>query len=335
MPRPINEQVVVITGASSGIGRETALEFGRRGASVVLAARNEEALNNVAKEIEALGGRALPVVTDVSVWEDVQRLADQAVVRFGRIDTWVNNAAVSTYGSVEELTVDEIERVLNVNLLGQVYGVKAALPYFRKQEQGSFINVSSEVGERAIPLQAPYCASKHGVKGFSEALRMELQHEQSGINVTLILPASINTPFFDHARSKLGAKPKPPPPVYEPEAVAEAIVYAAEHPLRDIYVGGASKMMTLMQRVSPSLTDRFMLMRGTAFEQQKTDEPDDGEDNLFVPSRGPGSVKGEFGDGSQPQSLYTRTVGFHPNLGRALAVATLVGAVALGRRIGR
>jgi short-subunit dehydrogenase len=335
MPRPINEQVVVITGASSGIGRETALEFGRRRASVVLAARNETALNEVAKEIEALGGQALPVITDVAVWEDVQRLAEQAVDRFGRIDTWVNNAAVSTYGAVEDLTVEEIERVLRVNLLGQVYGVKAVLPHLKGQNRGTIINVSSEVGERAIPLQAPYSASKHGVKGFTESLRLELKHEQSGVNVTLILPASINTPFFVHSRSKLGVKPKPPPPVYQPEAVAEAIVYAAEHPLRDVYVGGASKMMTLMQRVSPSLTDRFMLMRGMAFEQQRTDEPDDREDTLFAPSVGTGSSTGEFGDHAQSRSIYTEVVGFHPNLGRALAAATLVGTVVMARRVSR
>ena len=335
MSRPIGEQVVVVTGASSGIGRETALAFGQRGASVVLAARNEPALREVAREIERLGGKAHAVPTDVAEWAQVERLAEEAVARFGRIDTWVNNAAVSAYATVADMTVEEIERILRVNLLGQVYGTKAALPRLGQQNQGTIVNVSSALAERAVPLQAAYCATKHGIKGFTEALRLELAHERSGVAAVLVLPSSINTPLFAHARSKLGVKPRPIPPAYEPRTVAEAILAAAEHPRRDVYVGGAGKLLTLVQRVSPALLDRYMLQGGRAVEQQRTDEPDDGRDNLFAPLAGTGSATGEFGRRSQTASLYTRVLGLHPNRERAVVAAALVGAVALGRRVGR
>lgn len=333
--RPISEQVVVITGASSGIGRETAIQFGRRGASVVLAARNETALREVAKEVERLGGQSRVIVTDVSEWDRVNRLAQEAADRFGRIDTWVNNAAASEYATVEEMTVEEIERQIQVILVSQIYGTKAALPHMKRQGQGTIINNASVLAERAVPLQAAYCAAKHGVKGFTEALRLELEHERSGIKVTLLMPSSINTPLFDHVRSKLGVKPQPIPPFYEPRVVAEAILFAAEHPRRDIVVGGAGKMLTVMERISPSLLDRFMLMRGQMFKQQKTDQPDNGQDNLFEPMRETGSRTGDFGQHSKSTSLYTRYLEQHPNRKRVLLGLATAGAVALVRRAGR
>ncbi len=333
--KPINEQVVVITGASSGIGRETALRFGRRGASVVLAARNETALQELAKEVERLGGQAHTVVTDVAEWEQVDHLAQSAVGRFGRIDTWVNNAAVSAYATVEEMTIAEINRIIQVILLGQIYGMKAALPQMKHQGQGTIINVASALALRSAPLQAAYCAAKHGVKGFTEALRLELEHERSGITVTLILPSSINTPLFNHARSKLGVKPQPIPPVYEPCVVAETILFAAEHPRRDLVVGGAGKLMTVMERISPSLVDWYMVRNSKMFTQQKTDQPDDGHDNLFAPIPGTGSTTGDFGQHSKSTSLYTRYLEQYPTRKRALLGAVTAGVVALVRRVGR
>ncbi len=335
MPRPISDQIIVITGASSGIGRETALTFGERGAAVVLAARNETALESVAKEVERTGGRAHAVITDVAVWEQVERLARQAVERFGRIDAWVNNAGISTYATVEDLTVAEIERVIQVNLLGQIYGMKAALPYLKRQGQGTIINVASALAERAVPLQAAYCASKHGIKGFTEALRLELAREQSGITVTLIEPSSINTPLFTHARSKMGVKPMPIPPIYEPRVVAEAILFAAEHPRRTIVAGGAGKLMTVMQRISPALLDRYMLQGDRMVTQQKTDQPDDGRDNLDAPMPGSGMTTGDFGQQAKAISPYTRYLEQYPNRVGALLAAGFVGAVSLVRRVGR
>jgi short-subunit dehydrogenase len=335
MPRPISDQIVVITGASSGIGRETALMFGERGAAVILAARNETALASVAKEVERIGGRASAVVTDVARWEQVARLARQAAERFGRIDTWVNNAGVSTYATVEELTVAEIERVIQVNLLGEIYGMKAALPYLKRQRHGTIINVASALAERAVPLQAAYCASKHGIKGFTEALRLELAREQSGITVTLIEPSSINTPLFTHARSKMGVEPMPIPPIYEPRVVAEAILFAAEHPRRTIVAGGAGKVMTILQRISPVLLDRYMLQGDRMVKAQRTDRPDDGRDNLDAPMPGSGRTTGDFGEQAKAVSPYTRYLEQYPNRVRALLGAGLVSLIAVARRVGR
>jgi short-subunit dehydrogenase len=334
MARAISEQVVVITGASSGIGRETALMFGRKGASVVVAARNEEALHEVAQEIGNEGGKAHVVATDVAEWSQVERLAKEAIKKFGKIDTWVNDAGVAEYATVEQMTIEEIDRIIKVNLMGEIYGMKAALPHLKKQDEGTIINVSSVLGVRSVPLQAAYCAAKHGVNAFGEALRMELEHEGSKVAVTTIMPSSINTPFFDHARSKMGVNPQPIPPVYEPSAVAEAIVFAAEHPQRQIYVGAAGKMISVMQHISPRFVDRYMTMNGQMFKSQQSDMPDDRKDNMFTPSTGSGSSTGQFGGRlTQSTSLYTRLLGMHPNRGRAaIAASGLLGAVALKRR---
>jgi short-subunit dehydrogenase len=335
MARPIGDQVVVITGASQGIGRETALHLAVRGASVAIAARNEEALQELATQVERLGGQAEPVVTDVAEFDQVERLAQRAIERFGRIDTWVNNAAVSIYATVEQLEPDEMERLVRVNLLGQIYGSKAAIARMKPRRAGTIINVGSALSERAIPLQSAYVASKHGVRGFSEALRLELIHEDAGIDVVLILPSSINTPLFNFARSKLGVQPMPVPPVYEPRVVAEAICHAAEHGGREIVVGGWGKLLITGQWLSPSLLDRYMLQGGRAFEQQKTKRPDDHRDNLFDASTGPGSTTGQFGEGSKSTSLFTTYMELHPNRKRITAGALMLGALALVRRIGR
>lgn len=304
MMRPLSDQIVVVTGASSGIGRETALLLAERGARVVLAARNEEALKALSEEIRSAGGECAVAPTDTTTWQQVRDLAAQAVEAFGRIDTWVNAAAVSLYSSVEDAEIDELERVVEVDLLGYVYGMKAALPEVAASG-GTIINVSSVAGVRPLPLQAPYSASKAAVKAFADALRLELQHDGRGVAVTTILPASINTPFFTHARSKLGAMAAPFPPVYEPRTVAEAMAFAAEHPRREIFVGGVAKLLALQQRLSPALTD-WVLLRGKVFERQRADRPA-GDDILFEASSGPGSTTGDFRP-AIPASPYTRLV---------------------------
>jgi short-subunit dehydrogenase len=335
MRPPIDEQVVVITGASQGIGRETALELARRGASVVAVARNQEALEALAGEGRGLEGRIEPLVADVADYGQIERVGSQAVERYGRVDTWINNAAVSIYATVEQLEPDEMERLVAVNLLGQMYGSRVALSLMKPRGSGTIINIGSALSDRAIPLQAAYVASKHGVAGFTEALRLELLHEEAGIDVVLILPSSINTPLFAFARSKLGVQPMPVPPVYEPAVVAEAICHAAERGGREIVVGGWGKLLTLGQWLSPSLLDRYMLQGARAFHQQKTQQPDDRRDNLFEPSTGPGSTTGQFGDGSKAESLYTRHLELHPARKRAAVGALLVGAVVLIRRVAR
>ena len=325
MSRPIEQQVVVITGASTGIGRETAIRFGRRGATVVLAARNDAALQEVAVEVEKAGGRALVVPTDVSNWEAMQRLASEAVMRFGRIDTWVNDAAVSTYATVEQTTPEEYDRIMRVNFGGVAHGVKAALPVMKAQGEGTIINLGSIESERAFPYHSAYAASKHAVKGFTDALRLEQEHDRSGITITLIKPAGVNTPFFNHTRSKIGDQPMPPPPAYPPADVADAIVFAAEHPRRDLIIGGMGKMILTMERLSSSFMDWFMLQGDWSFKLQHSGKPDNRQDNMDDVMARTGS-EGDYGPLTTP-AFYTRLLELHPNRKRLLFLAA-VGAAA-------
>jgi NADP-dependent 3-hydroxy acid dehydrogenase YdfG len=334
-PRPIREQVVVITGASSGIGRETALRLGRGGAAVVPVARGGRALESLRDEIERLGGRAHPVVADVADWPQVEQAATAAVERFGRIDTWVNNAAVALYATVEQADVDEMRRVVDVGLMGTVHGVKAALPHLRRQGRGAIVNVASVLGTRAVPLQAAYCAAKFGVKGFTDSLRVELERTASGIAVTLILPSSVGTPLFDHARTKMGVRPRPIPPVYDVGTVADAIIFAVEHPRRDIVVGGAGKLLGVMERLSPELVDAYLLHDDAGFRQQRSQEPARPTDNLFEPVDGGGRARGRFGDRARQGSRYTQVLDQHPLRKRLLALGGAVGLALWLRRRGR
>jgi short-subunit dehydrogenase len=287
----------------------------------------------VAREIERAGGKALPVVADVAEWNQVEALAAQAVERFGRIDTWVNNAAISSYGTVEQMEVDELARVIQVNLMGQIHGMKAALRQMRAQGHGTIINVASALAERAVPLQAAYCASKHGIKGFTEALRLELESDRVPIDVVLVMPSSVNTPLFTHARSKVGVKPMPIPPVYEPRVVAECIVRMAESPQREVVVGGSGKALVTGQRLSPWLLDRYMTWRRQMITQQLTEQPDDGVDNFYAPLPGSGSAEGDFGENSKGTSLYTRYVEAHPNRKRAALLLAAIGIGAAVRKL--
>lgn len=324
----LGEQVVVITGASSGIGREAAHRFAERGATVVLAARNEEALHAAAHEVETLGGTALVVPTDVGDWRDVQSLAETARERFGRIDTWVNGAVLSSYGFLADTPVDAIDQVLRVGLRGQVYGARAALPIMRAQGTGTIIGISSVLGVRAVPLQVLYCAAKHGTTALYEGLRVEEQIAGSGVEVTTILPATVNTPFYDVVPSFLGTRPPLVPPVYQPSAVAEAILHAAEHPTRHVFVGVAGPLSAL-QRLSPRAFDVVLRIAGKLFLRQRTQPVDTGQSNHHEPLPGPGATVGPARV-ALPRSLYTRTVGFNP--GKATAAAALGAALLLARR---
>ena len=327
MVKPLNKQVVVITGASSGIGRATALEFAKAGATVVLTARNEEALYQVDNIIRNSGGRSMVVAADVSRWDEVQRVAQVTVDNFGRIDTWVNNAGVSLYATADETTIEEAQQIMQTNFMGVVHGVSAALPFMQQQQSGTIINVGSVESKRALPLQAVYAASKHAVKGYTEALRMEQVAAKSGIHVTLIMPSGINTPLFNHARSKVGVKPMPVPPAYSPELVARAIVSAAQSPQRDIYIGGAGFLLGLLERISPTLADKMLMMNRAGFRLQTTDEPDDGRDNLFQPMPGSGRVYGDFENLTKP-SLYTRLFELSPKWLRRLVLLVAPAALA-------
>jgi len=309
MPRPVSAQVVVITGASSGIGRATALEMARRGATVVCAARTEPALDSLVADIAADGGQALAVPTDVADPAAVRALAAAAEDRFGRIDTWVNNAAVAVWGRVEDISDEEFDRVIRVNFLGQVHGVHAALPALRRAGGGVIIGVASVEGLRAVPLHAPYTASKWALRGLYDSLRMELAESGDPIAVTTILPGPIATPFFEHARSKIGAMPKPPPPVYAPEVVARAIAKASVKPTREVPVGGAAIGFYLGQRLSPALTDAIMSLRRVQVDAQHADRPDTATDNVDAPVLEPGSVRGRHAGKVLEHSAFTAIVG--------------------------
>jgi NAD(P)-dependent dehydrogenase (short-subunit alcohol dehydrogenase family) len=302
--KPLSEQVVVVMGASSGIGRETARQLGERGARVVVAARDREALETLVAEIAGGGGQARAVPADVSVMDEVQDVADQAVAAFGGLDTWVHASAVALYARFEDTSPEEFRRVLDVDLMGPVHGAKAALPHLRRRGQGAFVCVSSVEARRSFPYHAAYAAAKHGIDGFLEALRVELHQEGVPISVTNVLPGSVNTPLFDKARTKLGVKPMPMPPIYEPRTVAPVILHAAEHPARDLIAGGAAKGLLLTQRLSPRMLDAFFVRFG--FRTQRTDEVKDAAagDNLFQAMPGMGRVEGSFGNGSWSRSAY-------------------------------
>jgi len=331
MPRPLSEQTVVITGASSGFGRRAAVLMGGRGANVVLAARDESALKEAAAEVERAGGDTLVVVTDVAEWPQVERLAKEAVDRFGRIDTWVNNAGIGIGGLIEEVSVEELERLLRVNVMGQVHGVKAALPIMKRQGSGAFINVGSVAGVRTFPLQTMYCATKHAVKAFTEGLRLELQREKGDYHVTYIAPAAINTPFFADARSKFGAELEPPPPVYDPEVVAESIVFATENPRRDIFIGGGGKLFDVLQRISPPLMDWMLSVGDQGIKSQMSDRPKAGAGNLFDPPARHREVRGTHAPKTNSTSYYTKIFEWHPALKPVALGLAALGVVALVR----
>ncbi|PWT93839.1 MAG: hypothetical protein C5B55_03780 [Blastocatellia bacterium] len=326
----IGDQVIVITGASSGIGLATAKMAAEKGAKLVLAARSEEALKQVTKDISANGGEAIYVVADVGDEAEVRRIADEANARFGGFDTWVNNAGVSIYGRLVDIPLDEQKRMFDTNYWGLVVGSTVAAQHLR-QRGGAIINVGSTLSDRAIPLQGSYSASKHAVKGFTDAFRMELGHDGAPISVTLIKPGAIDTPYNEHAKSYLGFEPKHTPPVYPAESVAEAILYAAENPVRDLFVGGAAKILALAEKYSPRLADK--LMEAFTFETQKSDTPKSSneESGLDTPSR-EARVNGNYDGHVAQHSLYTKA-SIHPFVtgGLLLAGVGLAYAVAKAR----
>jgi len=290
MRKPVGEQVVVVLGASSGIGRATALALAEQGAAVVCAARGREALDALVAEITGRAQRAIAVTADITDPAALAALVAEAEGAYGRIDTWVNDAAVSVYGTVEQTPLEDFRRVLEVNFLGHVAASKAALPALRRSG-GVLVGVASVEGVRSLPLHSAYTASKFALRSFYDALRMELAADGAPVAVCTILPASIGTPFWEHSRNHTGVMTKPPPPVYAPELVAAAIVHAARSPRREVAVGGAALGFVLGQRFSPALTDVVLSLAGRRL--QTTDRPDNGTDILDAPAPGPGQVHGD------------------------------------------
>jgi len=317
--KPISDQVIVITGASSGIGLATAQAAANAGAKVVLASRDPVDIGKAADEIVAKGGQALAVVADVGDQGAMEALAEQAVQEFGRIDTWVNNAGVSIYGLLKEIPLDDARRLFETNYWGVVHGSLAAIPHLSKQG-GALINVGSELSETALPLQGHYAASKHAVKGFTDTLRMELHHEGAPISVTLIQPAAIDTPYPEHAMNYLGVEPKHMAPVYAPEVVASAIIACAQSPHRNLRVGSGAKLYTMIEKTAPGLGDK--MKERSAFDGSKTEKRPKDDDTLYAPRPNDGRLRGNYPGHVQKTSLYTAAA-LHP-------MRTWLGAAALG-----
>jgi NAD(P)-dependent dehydrogenase (short-subunit alcohol dehydrogenase family) len=329
--KPIDQQVVAVVGASSGIGRETAIQFAARGAKLVVSARSEPGLDSLVDEIRQMGGEAIAVPADVTNFEQVKAIADKAIQQYGRLDTWVHLAAINLYATFEQTTPQEFKRVIDVNLMGQVHGAMAALPHLKREGRGSLIHVSSVEARRSFPYHSAYGASKHGIDGFLEAMRVELMHEGlSSINVTNVMPASINTPLFNKARTKIGVKPQGLPPFYQPDIVVDAILYAACHPTRDMIAGGAGRAMAFIQKLSPQLMDTLLLQAGAGFKLQQTSEAksEDAPDNLFEPIAGFDRVEGDFSKHSRGNS-YSTWLETHPTAKWGAIAVTVLGAVGL------
>ncbi|MBT2490766.1 SDR family oxidoreductase [Streptomyces sp. ISL-96] len=293
----VRDSVVVITGASSGIGRATAVAFARKGCSVVLAARRAEALEAVRQECERhRGAEALVVPTDVTDPKAVDDLARRAVQRFGRIDVWVNSAAVTVFGPFEEVPLEDFRKVLDVNVMGYVHGARAALRVMREQGRGTLINVSSIVGVVSQPYTHAYGMSKYAVRALSASLRQELRlGKAEGIHVCTVLPATIDTPLFEHAANYTGRKPLAMPPVYSPERVARAIVDLVRRPRREVVVGPMGRSVVLESRIMPGMAERMMARQVDKAHLSRKEPAPAGHGNLHVPAPGTGAAHGGWG----------------------------------------
>ena len=300
--KKLKDQTIVITGASSGIGLATARMAARAGARVLLTSRNEQDLRRVTQEITGRGGRASFTVADVADPEAMVRVAEAAVRQFGGLDTWVNNAGVSIYGKLTEVPLEDKRRLFDTNFWGVVHGCRAAVKHLQ-EGGGAIINIGSIVSDRAVPLQGMYSASKHAVKGYTDALRMELEHDGLPIAVSLVKPSAIDTPYLEHARNYMDEAPNFPPPVYDPELVARAILRCAERPMREVTVGGGGRMLTTAARVAPRTMDRYM--EATMFSQQRDpDRTAAQHDSLYAPSRD-GLARGPYSGYVKKSSVYT------------------------------
>ncbi|PZP57336.1 MAG: short-chain dehydrogenase [Micavibrio aeruginosavorus] len=324
------EQVIVITGASSGIGMATALSAAAQGAKVVLVSRNEASLAEVQRRIEDMGGEAIHIAGDVGSEKDVQNIVAETISVFGGFDTWVNCAGVSILGRLEEISDDDNRRLFDTNYWGLVYGSLAAAEHL-KIKGGAIINLGSLLSDMSIPIQGMYSASKHAVKGFTDALRLEIDADKSPISVTLVKPAAIATPFFTHAKNYTHHEAKAPPPVYAPEEVAYAILHAAQHPVRDVRVGGSGYAMATLNAHAPSFMDwvnsKFMI------KSQFSENPKSRHKNNLHESGEDGSVRGKDATHAM-SSIYTRATLNPVVTGLALTAVGVAAYALLGRKGG-
>ena len=319
-------EVVVVTGASAGVGRATARAFARRGARVGLIARDPEALQATCKDVDALGGKALMCVADVARAAEVENAASMIEDRLGPIDIWVNNAMVTVVSPVAALAADEVHRVTEVTYLGTVYGTLAALRRMCPRNRGAIVQVGSALAYRAIPLQAAYCGAKFAIRGFTDALRSELLHDQSRIHVTMVQMPALNTPQFDWCRTRMPRDPRPVPPVFQPEVAARAIVWAAHHRRRELLVGAPTLRAVWLNKLVPGLLDRYLAHFGYSSQDSATKVAPDRPDNLFGPVRGDFGAHGRFDAQSRPASIEL-WLSMHRALGMMILAGVLGAAV--------
>ncbi|MEZ5318271.1 MAG: SDR family oxidoreductase [Vicinamibacterales bacterium] len=316
--------VVVVTGASAGVGRATARAFAARGAHLGLLARGPERLDAAAEEAAALGGRAIAIPADVGSAVQVEDAARRVEAEFGPIDVWVNNAMVSVFSPVHQMTAEEYRRVTEVTYLGVVHGTLSALARMRPRDRGAIVQVGSALAYRGIPLQSAYCAAKHAIQGFCDSLRAELLHDGSGVTVGMVQLSAMNTPQFEWVRSRLPHRAQPVPPIYQPEVAAEAIVFAARTGRREVRVGLPAVEAIAGNKVAPGLADRYLAHQGYASQQTDEPEPPGRPDNLWAPVDGDWAAHGRFDDRARawsPQLWFTRHRG--ALLGGAAATAAL------------
>ncbi|KAA0013057.1 SDR family oxidoreductase [Billgrantia pellis] len=326
--KKLEEQILVITGATSGIGLATARQAADRGARLVVAARDESALQMLVEELRQRGAEAVYAVADVGDPDQVHDIAGTAIHRFGGFDTWINNAGVSLFGYLTDQSLEDHRRLFDTDFWGVVYGsLEAARHLGMRAERrgGAIINLGSVVSDRAIPLQGMYSASKHAIKGFTDALRMELEDLGAPVSVTLVKPGSIATPFPHHAGNRMDVEPTLPPPLYEPSVVAKAILHCAEHPRRDIRVGGASMGIAMLGQLAPRLADR--IMRRSMIRQQQTDRPPQHIGGLHRPAPGVWQ-RAEYDHSVASRSPYTQAA-MHPALTATAIAGALLGIAAL------
>jgi NAD(P)-dependent dehydrogenase (short-subunit alcohol dehydrogenase family) len=331
-----NGRVVVVTGASGGIGRASAVAFGARGDRVALLARGQEGLDGAAQEIRRRGGEAIVVPTDVSDPKQVEQAAETVESALGPIDVWVNVAFTSVFAPFAEIEPEEFKRVTEVTYLGFVYGTMTALKRMQERDSGTIVQVGSALAYRGIPLQSAYCGAKHATQGFHEALRCELLHNGSNVHVTMVQMPAVNTPQFSWVLSRLPKHPQPVPPIYQPEVAADAVLFAADHPKRREYWVGASTAGTLLANaVAPGLLDRYLAKTG--FKSQQTDKPrDPGQaTNLWQPADGAGKkdygAHGVFDDKAKPTSKQVWASQHHGTLALAGAGVAALTGLAVGR----
>src|SRR6185437_193940 len=321
--------VAVITGASAGVGRATAVAFAERGYDVGLIARGADGLEGARRDVESAGGRALVLPVDVAKATDLFSAADRVVTEWGKIDVWINAAMATIFAPFDKIEPDEFRRVTEVTYLGQVYGTMAALKHMRHNNRGTIVQVGSALSYRAIPLQSAYCGAKFAIRGFTDALRSELKHDKSKIRLTMVQLPAVNTPQFDWARSRLPKRLQPVPPIFQPAAIAREIFRAARQAPRELWIGRSALKAIIGTMVLPRLGDRILAYEG--YEGQMTSEPAaaDRPDNLFEPVAGDPGARGRFGDRASSE-----VVGYDPAWLRAGAACLLLGIIAGAAAIG-